>query len=710
MRLLVLMLLISAGCLQSAAASNAPVKMKAQHISEIRRKAGSMRDSVDYIKLLYDLKWKATIVKKDGSRMVHHISIPDTIALGRGELLKLETAITLDTSLIHKILSLYYEVKGSLLFRINGSEILATGYFGNDTGLVNDKKKEGYHEFYFTDNLNNLEIYYLPGVNKKSFHAELRLGETIWKEQRVKEEKEGMLRGYFSGAFHVAFAAIFFIIFLFFREGVENLYFSFYALIVGLFCILQYVELPPSLDLFLMFSSVIALELLSVFLARVILNRKKSLLMMCIIVAVAVLFSFYEQFKEVRITEVSVALMIGLVLILFVIYEIISILFYLIQGFSQKRWEAKAITWGFFIGIMLLVAIFILAIIFSVTFDRQIIFFINYTPYLAMITLLITMSIVLGRRNGENQLRLLAQVREIEALSVENLAREKEKKQFLENQNTELERKVIERTGEVTRQKEIIETKNKEITDNLRYAKRIQSAILPDNNLIRKTFPGFFACYIPRDIVSGDYYSFSLKDNRALISVADCTGHGVSGAFMSMIGISLLHQVVNERSITEPAMVLEELNREVIHSLKQRYSDSNDGMDIAFCNINLAEGYLDFAGANRPLWIVRDKNLLEFRPDKFPIGGLQFSQLEKFTSHHIPLAKGDILYMTTDGFADQFGGVNGKKLMTKKLKEVLVSISHLEMKEQEAFLYKYFDEWKGREEQVDDVLVVGVRI
>jgi len=133
-------------------------------------------------------------------------------------------------------------------------------------------------------------------------------------------------------------------------------------------------------------------------------------------------------------------------------------------------------------------------------------------------------------------------------------------------------------------------------------------------------------------------------------------------------------------------------------------------MDMAICNINPSAGYLDFAGANRPLWIVRQNELLEFKPDKFPLGGLQFSKKEKFTSHHILIQPGDSIYMSTDGFADQFGGAKGKKMMTKMMKEVLLSIQNLSMEEQQKYLLKYFHDWKGGEDQVDDVLVLGLKI
>jgi len=259
---------------------------------------------------------------------------------------------------------------------------------------------------------------------------------------------------------------------------------------------------------------------------------------------------------------------------------------------------------------------------------------------------------------------------------------------------------------------EHIQTKNKEITDNINYAQRIQSAILPDVELIYEALQQSFILYLPKDIVSGDFYAFAEKNDRLLVIAGDCTGHGVSGAFMSMIGSSLLNQIINEKGIEEPALILNQLNKSVIEALKQgeNQSASADGMDIAICSFDLKKNGLAFAGANRPLWLVRNGVMEAYKPDKFPIGGLQMARDRTFTSHWVQLQKNDTIYIFTDGYADQFGGAHGKKLMTAKFKEMLLSIQGMSMREQEGYLKKYFEEWKGDNEQVDDVLVIGVRV
>lgn len=320
------------------------------------------------------------------------------------------------------------------------------------------------------------------------------------------------------------------------------------------------------------------------------------------------------------------------------------------------------------------------------------------------------MTLYLARDFSRINKKLKLQLNEITNLSEKTIRQEKERKRILENQKEELEIKVVERTQEVFQQKEVIEIKNKEITDSLVYAKRIQSAILPDINLIYKTLDQSFILYLPKDIVSGDFYAFAQKQNKVLIAAADCTGHGVAGAFMSMIGSALLNQIINEKNITTPSVILDHLNEGIIHSLKQKENETNDGMDISICTFDLNKNELQFAGANRPLWLIRKNELFFYKPNKYPIGGLQVMHDEQFIQHEIQLQKNDTIYIFTDGYADQFGGERGKKLMTRKFREVLLSIQKETMQQQGTYLKEYFEHWKGKNEQVDDVLVIGIRI
>jgi phosphoserine phosphatase RsbU/P len=295
----------------------------------------------------------------------------------------------------------------------------------------------------------------------------------------------------------------------------------------------------------------------------------------------------------------------------------------------------------------------------------------------------------------------------------------KEKEKLILQQNEMLEKQVAERTVEVINQKELIEVKNKEIIDSIIYAKHIQEAMLPSPKLISEHLTDCFILYLPKDIVAGDFYWFEqiitdkTKENAAdqiLIAAADCTGHGVSGALMSMLGVSLLNQIVNEKGIISPSLILDNLHAAVISALKQQETNSNDGMDIALCNIDLKNKQLHFAGANRPLWIIRNNELISIAPDKIPIGGTQIEKINLYTNHAIPLEKDDSIYMSTDGYADQFGGEMGKKIMTKNFKTFLLSINKEKMENQKTLLRNYFEKWKAVNEQVDDVLVIGIKI
>ncbi|MCE9539857.1 MAG: SpoIIE family protein phosphatase, partial [Bacteroidetes bacterium] len=264
----------------------------------------------------------------------------------------------------------------------------------------------------------------------------------------------------------------------------------------------------------------------------------------------------------------------------------------------------------------------------------------------------------------------------------------------------------------------VIADKNKSITDSINYAKRIQQSFLSSEATLNKTLKNYFIMYKPRDIVSGDFYwAFDLPD-RVIIACADSTGHGIPGAFMSLIGISLLNEISHSKNIVEPDKILDELRRIIICALNPQQLDSGgkDGMDISlisiFKNHDSDDVKIHFSGANNAIYIISNQNdtanFLEFKSDKQPVGF--YSSMKPFTFEEIIVKKGDIIYMGTDGFSDQFGGIKGKKFMSKQLKKKLFSIHDLPLKEQENILENTFQEWKGELEQVDDVTIMGIRI
>ncbi len=281
-----------------------------------------------------------------------------------------------------------------------------------------------------------------------------------------------------------------------------------------------------------------------------------------------------------------------------------------------------------------------------------------------------------------------------------------------------LEAKVIERTEEVVRQKEEIETQNQElevlfkhVTDSIKYAKRIQEAILPPDSLVRRLLPNSFVLYKPKDIVSGDFYWVDEKDGKTMYAAVDCTGHGVPGAFMSIVGYNLLKHVVN-KNITTPSFILDGLNDGVSETLHHGHEESHakDGMDISLCTIDFNKLELQFAGAFNPLFIIRRNELIQVKADKFPIGYFLGEEKKKFTNHIIQLERGDCIYTFSDGYADQFGGANGKKFMAKHFRDLLLEIHKEPIHLQKEILNKTFEDWRGNHDQVDDILVIGLKI
>jgi serine phosphatase RsbU (regulator of sigma subunit) len=258
---------------------------------------------------------------------------------------------------------------------------------------------------------------------------------------------------------------------------------------------------------------------------------------------------------------------------------------------------------------------------------------------------------------------------------------------------------------------DIIEEKNKDITASINYASRIQRAMLPSTADIKGLSSKCFILYLPKDIVSGDFYWFSEIKNKLVLVAGDCTGHGVPGALMSMLGISFLEEIVNEREITESGQILNELRKEVQRALHQKGAseEAKDGMDIELCVIDRSKKTIQYSGAYNSLYLIRNGELIEYQADRMPIGIFDLSG-KSFTSQDISYLTGDIIYMFSDGYADQFGGPNSKKFKYSALKELLIKIYGLPLKEQKKRLESEFLKWKGENPQTDDVLIMGLRL
>jgi phosphoserine phosphatase RsbU/P len=274
-------------------------------------------------------------------------------------------------------------------------------------------------------------------------------------------------------------------------------------------------------------------------------------------------------------------------------------------------------------------------------------------------------------------------------------------------QKTEIENKhneLLEKNNKVAQQR-------KDILDDIRYSKRIQKAIFPTNETLQELLSDFFILNMPRNIVSGDFYWAGKINNSHIIAVTDCTGHGISGAFMTMAGIAFLNEILNRRITSDAAGILYELRLLVMNLLKQKGEEGEaaDGMDITLIIFDEDKKQLQFAGANNPLYIIRNGELFIHKGDRMPIG-IHMNFDKPFTNQDIPLQKGDMIYMFTDGYADQFGGPKNKKFRYKQFQELLLEIHNKPLNKQNEVLSRTIVDWMGDNEQIDDILILGFKV
>ena len=278
------------------------------------------------------------------------------------------------------------------------------------------------------------------------------------------------------------------------------------------------------------------------------------------------------------------------------------------------------------------------------------------------------------------------------------------RERHLQNEKHILEEKVTERTAEIEAQKQ-------EITSSIEYASRIQIAMLPVKEILSNTFSDHFVFYKPRDIVSGDFFWLGEDSHHIYFTVADCTGHGVPGAFMSTLGISTLNEIITNKSDLHANTVLNLLRAKIKTSLHQtgKEGEAADGMDISFCILDKSRKLLEYSGAYNPLFLYQGGEIKEYKADRMPIG-IYVGEKDSFTNFEINVSRGDILYLFSDGFADQFGGPDGSKYKKAMLKKFLASVANLPMEEQGALLEKEFEMWRGKGGQIDDITILGIEI
>ncbi len=519
---------------------------------------------------------------------------------------------------------------------------------------------------------------------------------------KFSDFKESVLKAIGIGGF-LSLGLMNFILFLFYKREKANLFYSLFSIAIAISFSLQAIGYNSNSAA-----------------ASVILDQLNTcFVLISSFFLVALVFSFIYEKTPKRLWIILALTIVGLVLvplnfemasafsIVLNLYCVIDIIVIVIKAYFKRydptRKKRKRLLiiltslgilacLGLFIHKMISIVIFIILVLIIIVPVAGLIFIVPI-----YMTIRHAKSFAVTNKSLEDQ---LIQVKELSAKAIEQ---EQEKKKILETQNERLEHMVTERTSELAQ-------KNNEIKDSINYAKRIQNAILVSTEEISESLKECFILFKPKDIVSGDFYFFAKKETSVLIAAADCTGHGVPGALMSMIGTEKL--ITASIESTNPSIILNILNKGIKSSLRQsdQEGSTRDGMDIALTSINLETKQVIYAGANRPIWIIRkgSNNVEEIKATKKAIGGFT-SDDQYFDSHEIKFSSGDTFYLFTDGFADQFGHT-GKKLMTRRFRELLIEIQHMSMPQQEIYLNEFIENWKRGVEQIDDILVIGVRL
>lgn len=340
---------------------------------------------------------------------------------------------------------------------------------------------------------------------------------------------------------------------------------------------------------------------------------------------------------------------------------------------------------------------------------------------LAVVILLFVLAVnTFGKRENYLEGQVKERTRQINAKNAqiieqaEALNKEKEKVDRVNSELILMLNKLEDNIEQMNNQRIIIEESNRKMLDSIRYAKRIQRAILPAHDSIRDMFPDSFVFYQAKDIVSGDFYFSTRKMGRSFLAAVDCTGHGVPGAFMSLIAHNQLTRAINEYGILEPARILHWAEKGLSGLLNRgnEPTEQGDGMEIGMIAIDPKKNVLEYAGAHRPLYRITGGELIEYKGEPFSIGPVQqaFDLEKRFVNHQIPMVEGDMYYLFSDGFVSQFHGETGKKYMTARFKQFLVSISNLSMDEQKQRLEEEYEAWRGNGTQLDDLLVIGLRV
>lgn len=623
-------------------------------------------------------------------------------------------------NLVQKVFEVEFMLHGAVEIYLDGILLKALGKINTNPALAK--------EF----NITNGNMYF--AINDTSLHClAIRFGLPNFKEYikkypnilqdpyfnlsmpELKQESSTMLSIYYSitnmlSAFFFSLFIIHFLIYLFYREQFFNLLYSLFLILLSLTFLENYlVQFIENLEFYLWLENIDNVVFptvcfILVTLLNRLLNEKRSwhyMLFSAVII--------YHYLDVIFIREYSFYSSLSIVM-----YTYFNTMARSIKGVRRKVASAKFLGWGILtctISMVLLIIIAFIITLAGITINNDFWAFILFgLPIIvSILSIPISMSAYLAYDFSGTNKSLSKKLIEVEELSAKNLEQEQEKQRILASQNEVLEMQVKERTHEIEEQKKLIEEKNKDITDSINYAQRIQKSILPTQAEIKYIFSEAFVLFKPRDIVSGDFYQFKKKEEYRFAIMADCTGHGVPGALMSMIGSNLLHQIIIERDLVKPNLILSELHREVKRTLRQTEGvSSHDGMDITVVAQNQDKIYL--ASANRPVYLFYKNELTEIKPTKHSIGGSSTQNDAQFELHEFNIFPSQMLYMFSDGYADQFGGEAGKKFKLKNLANLLLKVHHMPLEDQSRILSETFEKWKGSLEQVDDVTLIGLRL
>jgi serine phosphatase RsbU (regulator of sigma subunit) len=622
--------------------------------------------------------------------------------------------IDLKDSLKNKSLALVIEHFGASEIYINGKKV-------KEFGTVSSKQKEEIaykpqgEPFTFILNRGGEHFIAVRYSNQRAEHNLKTFGEELAGFTFGIYQSEDAIRGFtdklllitlplaLGVGFFFALGLLHIAIFLFYRNERSNLYYSLFTSTLALYFLIllisHHLNFPYYISLLSLFSEMLgpfqSLSLLALVYSFTYSTFPKRFWIAFAFGALSIILFFINVTLAINFSRI-------LGLLCFIdTFRVIILSFLKKYVPDRKKLKKRS---KYFLLILVLVSIFggLINIMIPVLI-LCILLAVIILPLVGSIFIVpIYMSIHHARSFSATNKNLIEQLRNVTELSAKTIEQERERQRIIEAQKEHLEVQVAERTLELSQ-------KNIEITDSINYAKRIQSAILPPIENIKSAFPQSFVLFKPKDIVSGDFYWFINNEDGYLIAAADCTGHGVPGAFMSVLSSEKLSLAAQQSS--HVSEILQKANVGIKKSLRQSDSQDStrDGMDVSLCAFNKDLSQLEYAGANRPLWIIRKDQLEieEIKATKVAIGGLT-EDTQEFVKHTIDLQKGDSVYLFSDGYADQFSPQD-KKLMTRKFKEIILSIQNKTMEEQKEYLGSFIDEWKGNMEQTDDILVIGVR-